>query len=169
VNLQFERLEGEWGYWVNEVLVAPAIAAAPLPHPDMPEDVQTDYIEARDVASRSPRSACALLRLAHQKLCISLGEKGKNLNDDIASLVKKGLPVEVQQAPDALRVFGNHAVHPGELDLQDDHASAQSLFGVLNFIVEQRIAQPRKLAELYGQIPEGALQQIERRDATHER
>jgi predicted naringenin-chalcone synthase len=108
--------------------------------------------------------ACALLRLAVQKLCIELEQKGENLNEDIGNLVKKGLSVEVQQALDALRVIGNNAVHPGELDVADDVRRAIALFECLNLIVEQLIAQARRVADLYSNLPQAALQAIEERD-----
>jgi hypothetical protein len=97
-----------------------------------------------------------------------LGEKGKNINDDIASLVRSGLDPSVQQALDALRVIGNNAVHPLELDLRDDTETVNALFGLLNFIVEDRIARPKKLTQLYQGLPEGAREAIERRDAPKE-
>jgi hypothetical protein len=50
------------------------------------------------------------------------------------------------------------------LDLKDDQATALALFGVMNFIVEQRIAQPRKLQELYNKLPERAKAAITKRD-----
>lgn len=156
----------ECAYWYEGKLVYPTRPRqGPAPHTDMPDDPKGDYIEAQTILDLSPRGACALLRLAVQKLMVELGEKGENINADIASLVSKGLPIQVQQALDSLRVIGNNALHPGEMDLKDDRETALALFGVLNFIVEQRIAQPRQLEELYGKLPQDARDQIAKRDA----
>jgi len=145
-------------------MICPAGSAVPMPEPDMPDDVQSDYLEARDIANRSPRGGAALLRLAMQKLMVALGEGGKDLNKDIGSLVKKGLPLKIQQALDAVRVIGNNAVHPGELDLRDDIATANALFDLLNMIVSVMITQPKQVEAVYEKIPAGAREQIERRD-----
>ncbi len=96
---------------------------------------------------------------------VELGEKGKNINDDIASLVKKGLPVFVQQSLDFCRVVGNNAVHPLEISLDDTPETALAFFDTLNIIVESQIAMPRRIAEQYEQLPEGARAAIEKRDA----
>ena len=85
-----------------------------------------------------------------------LGEAGGNLNADIASLVQAGLDPGVQQALDGLRVIGNNAVHPLELDLKEDVETVNALFNLLNFIIEQQITRPRKLAEMYAALPDGA-------------
>lgn len=147
------------------IMVWPHTSAnAPAPHVDMPDDVRRDYAEASSIVDRSPRGAAALLRLALQKLMVDLGEAGENINDDIGALVNKGLQVDVQQALDALRVIGNEAVHPGTLDLRDDIDTAASLFGLLNFIVDQRIAQPKKLQALYSKLPPAKLAGIQQRD-----
>lgn len=141
------------------------IANAPLPHEDMPADVKADYIEARGISGLSPRGSAALLRLAIQKLCRYLGEPGDNLNADIGALVKKGLPIQIQQALDVVRVTGNNAVHPGEMIIDDKSEIASALFGLVNLIVDNRIAEPKRIAALYRELPVGVLGGIEKRDA----
>ncbi|HCK0613668.1 TPA: DUF4145 domain-containing protein [Vibrio parahaemolyticus] len=145
-------------------MIVPSEAPVPPHHQDLSDVCVSDYNEARDIVARSPRAAAALLRLTIQKLLIELGEKGKNINEDIGSLVAKGLPVEVQQALDYCRVVGNNAVHPGEIDLNDNPEIANSLFEMINFIVEVRISHPKKVAALYNILPEGALKAVEKRD-----
>ena len=80
-------------YWYKGKMIVPSEAHVAPPHQDLPEACVLEYNEARDIASRSPRAAAALLRLAVQKLMIELGEKGKNINADIGSLVTKGARV----------------------------------------------------------------------------
>lgn len=140
------------------------IANASLPHSDMPEDVKADYLEARNICQLSPRGAAALLRLAIQKLCKHLGGSGDNINDDIAVLVKSGLPVQIQQALDVVRVTGNNAVHPGELLVGDNPEIVSALFGLINLIIENRIAEPKRISALYSALPEGSRKAIEKRD-----
>lgn len=146
-------------------MILPDGSVAPLPHPDTPPAVAADYLEARGIVNSSPRGAAALIRLAIQKLCIELGETTGNINSDIGSLVKKGLPVEIQQALDVVRVVGNNAVHPGELSEEDIADVASILFELVNAIVEDRIARPKRLAELFQRLPEGARAAIAKRDA----
>jgi hypothetical protein len=146
-------------------LVFPSSALGVRPHPELVEDIRHDFIEAAEIAPRSPRGAAALLRLCVQKLCVQLGLPGKNLNEDIGELVKRGLPVPVQQALDSLRVVGNNAVHPGYLDLKDDIEIAERLFAALNLIAELMIAQPKQIAELYGTaLTESQREAIKQRD-----
>jgi len=156
-------------YWYGTLneghMLVPRAATAPLSHPDMPEPVRADYDEAREACDASPRAAAALLRLAIQKLCNELGESGKNINDDIANMVKKGLPIEIQQALDIIRVVGNNAVHPGELQPEDVADVAFSLFELTNQIVEERITKPNKLKELFARLPAQSRDAIAKRDA----
>lgn len=159
-------------FWIDQVtkgkvsgkLIYPEVSIAPIPHPNMPQDVERDFLEARGIVSKSPKGASALLRLAIQKLCIHLGEPGKNINEDIGSLVKKGLPIEIQQALDIVRVVGNNAVHPGELSNEDVSEIAILLFDLVNEVVEDRIAKPAKLKALFDRLPQGAKNSIEKRD-----
>jgi hypothetical protein len=150
--------------WIEDRLLYPAKNTEIVPHADMPETVKADFDEAASIVDKSPRGAAALLRLCIQKLMPILGEKGDNLNDDIASLVEKGLDPMIQQALDVVRVIGNNAVHAGQIDLQDDKATAVRLFDLVNLIVETRIAVPKRIEELYQNLPEGARSAIEKRD-----
>ena len=94
-----------------------------------------------------------------------LGEPGKNINDDIKSLVKKGLPVGIQKAFDSLRVYGNEAVHPEEIDLTNDSETVSKLFGFMNLIVYHMIIVPKELDELYAGIPQKKKDGIVVRDS----
>jgi hypothetical protein len=139
-----------------------------VPNPDMPLETMKDYNEAKLVFPFSTKSSAALLRLAVQKLCKDLGEKGKNINDDIKSLVKKGLPLHIQQALDIVRVIGNESVHPGEINVNDTPEIAKKLFDLVNEIVDDRISKPKRqaeIAEAYQNLPEGKREEIRKRDS----
>ncbi|PFH28552.1 DUF4145 domain-containing protein [Burkholderia sp. JKS000303] len=155
----------EDSYWYDGRMIIPSTASVSMAHEDFPEGPRNDYNEARDIFGRSPRAAVALLRLALQKLLKEVGQKGANINDDIAALVKDGLSPHVQQALDYCRVVGNNAVHPGEISLDDTPEMGVVLFEMLNLIVEQLIAQPKRVESYYAGLPEGARAAIERRDA----
>ena len=147
-------------------MVVPAESTAEPPHPDIPDACKAEYEEARAVFAPSPRASAALLRLVVQKLMGELGQTGKNLNDDIAALVSNGLPAEVQKMLDYCRVIGNHAVHPGEIDVSDAPEIAENLFRFINLIVEDRITRAKQIEKAYAKLPEGAREQIEKRDKT---
>jgi len=134
------------------------------PTSDMPPNVKSLYNEAATVFGSSPRSAAALLRLCLQVLLKELGLPGRNINKDIAALVERGLPVSIQQAMDVLRVVGNNAVHPGQIDLDENRDTAKALFSLLNLVVESQITSPRKVQELFSSLPGTARAAIERRD-----
>ncbi|CAH1190327.1 hypothetical protein PAECIP111893_00277 [Paenibacillus plantiphilus] len=155
-----------YSIWVNKLLLFPNETSAPVAHADMPKAIHEDYQEASAILKHSPRGAAALLRLAVQKLMVELGEEGKDINKDIGSLVKKGLPEEVQQALDIVRVVGNESVHPGSFDIRDNQDTAIQLFELINFIVEERITRKKKINALYTQLPPKKLEGIEQRDGT---
>ena len=152
--------------WYYAKMVYPNRGNAPVPNPDIPEDVKKDYEEAASIYAQSPRGAAALLRLAIQKLCVDLGGKGKNINEDIKDLVKKGLPERIQKSLDIVRVIGNNAVHPGQIDV-DDAEVAGKLFILLNLITDYMISMPGKVETMFSELPDSAKEQIEQRFAFH--
>ena len=155
----------ETSYWRQNNMVYPLTGNVEMANSDLPDEIKKDYNEAKNIVNISPRGAVALLRLAIQKLCIHLGEKGKNINADIASLVKKGLPETMQQALDSVRVVGNNAVHPGVIDFEDDTDTAFALFGFVNIICEVLISHPKKIQEYYTKnVPQKTRENIANRD-----
>jgi len=154
----------EHSIWWWGGLIFPATTPVESPSNDLPTEVRRDYEEAGQIVQKSPRAAAALLRLAIQKLCTSLGGSGDNLNKDIARLVQEGLPAKVQKMLDTVRVIGNHAVHPGEINLDDQPQTAGTLFRLVNIIAEKMITEPKEIDALYGSLPEKEREQIEKRD-----
>ncbi|WP_333600439.1 DUF4145 domain-containing protein [Flavobacterium sp.] len=150
--------------WRKGNMIFPSSGSAPLPNPDLPEDITRDYEEARSILIASPRGAAALLRLSIQKLCKHLGEKGDNINEDIGNLVAKGLNPKIQKSLDIVRVIGNDAVHPGKIDLRDDIETATKLFILVNIITEVMITQPKEVDDLFDSLPEEKKKGIEQRD-----
>ena len=149
--------------WIDEKMYYPDSGNVPSPNEEMPEEVKALYYEAASIMSKSPRGAAALLRLGVQLLCKELGEKGEDINKDISDLVKKGLPEVVQQSLDIVRVTGNDAVHPGQIDT-DDEGVVIHIFDLLNIIVEYMIALPKKVSGIYSTLPNKKLEAIDKRD-----
>jgi hypothetical protein len=152
--------------WIYDSVAWPALRQGPAPNPDLTPDISRDFEEARSIIPLSPRGAAALARLCIQKLCVQLKEPGKNLNDDIGNLVRKGLDARIQQALDVVRVVGNNAVHPGQIDLKDDHDTAMKLLGLVNLIADAMISQPKHVAAMFDSLPDGAKAQVAQRDGS---
>ncbi|RAX56643.1 hypothetical protein CCZ01_08890 [Helicobacter monodelphidis] len=146
----------EISIWIDKKIVYPKPRLAPLPNEDLPDNIKADYVEASLIVQDSPRGACALLRLALQKLMIHLGED-KNLNKAIQSLIdKKRIDENLQKALDFVRVVGNIAVHPSELDIKDNQEIAIALFKIINYIAEKILTDKRQIDEIYNLLPENA-------------
>lgn len=150
--------------WNDDTYIYPDIVAEEA-DPNMPEEVKQLYNEAGLIYNKSPRAACALLRLAIDRLCNELGETDRDINKNIAELVKKGLPLSIQQALDVVRVVGNKAVHPGQIAFDvDDNGTAIMLMHLLNIIVTRMISEPKEIDSLYQKLPDSVKASIERRD-----
>ena len=150
--------------WIDDEYIYPDIIAEDA-NEDMPDSVKQLYDEASLIYNKSPRAACALLRLAIDRLCNELGETDRDINKNIGELVKKGLPKTVQQALDVVRVVGNKAVHPGQIAFDvDDKNTATMLMRLLNIIVERMITEPKEIDSLYQGLPESVRNAIENRD-----
>lgn len=150
--------------WIDNNYIYPDIVAEEV-NPDMPESVKQLYNEAGLIYNKSPRAACALLRLAVDRLCNELGETDRDINKNIGALVEKGLPKSVQQALDVVRVVGNKAVHPGVISFDvDDNGTATMLMHLLNIIVQRMISEPKEIDSLYQGLPKSVRESIEKRD-----
>lgn len=149
--------------WIDDEYIYPEIAPSE-PNSDMPDTVKSLYKEAALICNKSPRAACALLRLAIERLCNYLGESG-NIDTMIGNLVKKGLPPIVQKALDAVRVIGNKAVHPGQIAFDvDDKSTAEMLMKLLNIITERLITEPKEIDGIFDALPQSVKESIEKRD-----
>lgn len=155
----------DFALWVNKEIVYPKQMVIDLPNKDMNPDIQELYLEAGKIIIDSPKGASALLRLALQKLLWQLGETDRNIDKNIKSLVAKGLNPKMQKALDFVRVVGNEAVHPGEINLDDNKEIAIKLFKILNLIAHDMISVPKEMDELYDEIiPDDKKEQINARD-----
>ncbi|MEK6846355.1 MAG: DUF4145 domain-containing protein, partial [Nanoarchaeota archaeon] len=85
----------------------------------------------------------------------------------IATLVKEGLPTKIQQMLDTVRVIGNHSVHAGVIDLNDNPQTAETLFRLVNKIAKEMITDPKELEMIYNGLPEKDKEQIAKRDSAN--
>ena len=156
---------GKYSLWVDQEIVYPRKVSLDPPNEDLNEEIKAIYKEAARIFLDSPRGATALLRLSLQMLLKQLGKEGKNINSDIKELVEDGLSPKIQKALDLLRVIGNNAVHPGQINLDDNKDVALKLFKILNIIANEMITKPKEIETLYEEvIPEETKKHIDTRD-----
>lgn len=151
-------------YWYKEKMIVPSESPIEPAILGMPEELAKDYEEAREVFVKSPRVASALVRLLLQKLFRYLGEKGENLNDDIASLVNKGMTPEIPKYLNYFQFSEEEATHPGEITITEPIELTASLFTIINFIVLDRIVQPKEMNAFHAQLRAAAKRAIEERN-----
>jgi arsenate reductase-like glutaredoxin family protein len=149
--------------WFRQRLIYPTSITI-KPNKDLPEEIKSIFTEAGDIVARSPKGAAALLRLTIQKLVMHLGQDGENLNKDIGNLVSRGIHEKIQQALDIVRISGNQAVHPGQINWEDDANIATSLFQLINIIADHLLTEPKMIDELYQKMPQDKLEAVKKRD-----
>lgn len=154
-----------YSLWLNQDYIYPPVVQVAPANDDLPNELKLLYNEAAKILLDSPRASSALLRLVIDRLTIDLKAVGRDLNDRIGDLVKKGLRPTVQQSLDVVRVVGNNAVHPGEINFDDGSEVAVVLFKLVNLIAQEMITDPREAQELFDSLPQGIKDAIEKRDA----
>jgi hypothetical protein len=83
------------------------------------------------------------MRVCIQKLVPLLKDNGKELNQRVSSLVRKGLEVEMQQAMDVLQVLRSDPVQLSHLESQADKETALRFIDSLKEGLERRTSQNR--------------------------
>jgi hypothetical protein len=148
-------------------MIYPLVSKAPEANEHMPSKVKEIYEEARNIAAHSARSAAALLRVALEVLTKHLGVKGKSLNERIKNLKEKGLPQQIIDCLDIVRVYANEGgSHAGAIDLtgKDGKEVVDKLFWLVNKIVQHTIEEPKEIEKLKGDIPKNKKKGIKDRD-----
>ena len=114
----------------------------------MPKDVAEVFNEAQAIYNASPRAACAMLRIAAERLVNHLRPGSDKLADKIAKLDIN----ELQRAIlDACRLTGNEAVHRNVIDFSESNEEALEMVKLLsngiNRLVDELITQPKEFKE----------------------
>ncbi len=137
------------------MMVYPLTSAAPPINPDIPQEFTETYNEAAKIFSLSPKGSAALLRLCLQKVCNYLtGNESETIKNNIMALQKtKLIPEALIQMAHTLRVMGNEAVHPGEIDFDDTPEIAYKLFGFINFFMDAVLSREKEIKEFFESQP----------------
>lgn len=118
-------------FWADEKPVYPS-GSGIKPVKCMPDNVREVFCEAQAITTLSPRAAWALLRVCLERLVVSLGAKGENLELKVQSL---GLSKRLQMLCDACRLAGNEAVHKEGFDFSQSYEESLAMtFALSNFI-----------------------------------
>jgi hypothetical protein len=123
--------------WVSGLLVYPTKLDK------TPELVEEDLEEATAILNNFPRGATALMRVCIQKLVPLLEDNGKELNQRVSSLVRKGLEMEMQQAKEVLQVLRTDPVQLSQLESQADKETALRFLDSLKEVLERRMSHNR--------------------------
>ena len=152
---------GNYSLYHQGRMIYPFASNVSKPNDDMLDNVKEIYLEARNVLNISPRSACALLRLALEMLMVELDVDGRTLNDKINNYCDKyNSDNRLIKAFHLLRLVGNDAVHSGVLDVDDNEDIARAMFGILNEIVDETITKKNKMDVIFESLPKNKTDSI---------
>lgn len=161
----------ESSVWREDRMVFPATGMAALPHASMPPEAKALYEEAREVLGISRRAGTALARAALERLLrtIDPGAGKVNLATRIERVIPE-VPESLGQMLTVIRVAGNSSLHvddepddvmilvldPGETEI------VGLIFEAINDLVEEKIAKPSKVSDLYAKIPESLRERVDK-------
>jgi hypothetical protein len=127
------------------------VARLPLP-PEVTEPFASDYYEACLVLAESPKASAALSRRCLQALlCEKAGVKPTDLSKEIDEvLASKTLPLDLAEAIDDIRSFGNFAAQPLKstntgLVLDVEPGEAEWTLDVLEHLFDYYFVRPARL------------------------
>jgi Domain of unknown function (DUF4145) len=159
LNLHVSRCYNCKGFtvWVRDRLVFPIRGDEPpdvveVDFEEVAEDVQEtaedeevseDFEEAAAILNKFPRGAAALTRVCIQNMMPLFEENAKNLDENISSLVRKGLEVEIQQAMDVLQVVRKNPSQTTEVGLKEENEAAKIFLTSLTQILKRRMLKNR--------------------------
>jgi hypothetical protein len=85
------------------------------------------------------------------------GGKGKKIYTGLHASADEGLEGNTGKLPDILRVTGNEAVHPGQIDPREDHERVRFAVTLPSLIVENRISHHDRRENIHNQLPESKI------------
>ncbi|MEH6990879.1 DUF4145 domain-containing protein [Cytobacillus firmus] len=166
-QLSFSVCAGCAGYiiWKDGNRLYPKEITLPEPSKYMLKDAAEIYEEARLIFELSPRSSSALLRLSLEIILRNiLNEYNKTLNQMIGQLAIEDIDEHTKKGLDIIRYHGNQCIHTGEINLEENKDSVESLFTLVNYIVDDLIGKKQKIDEQYSKIPHAVRKAISKRD-----
>ncbi|MEU4675109.1 DUF4145 domain-containing protein [Amycolatopsis sp. NPDC023774] len=164
-----------WSVWRQNTMIYPQRRVGDLPHPDMPEEVKTLYVEATRVAAVSPRAGAAFARVAIERLLKTL-DSGAPTKTNLAGYIDRVRPrvsSPLARLLDVVRVTGNQALHVDEqppelvvLILDEDQPDVlETLLETTNDLVDELITRDQRSRELRDKLPDTVKAQIPDPDA----
>ena len=134
--------------WYKKNMVLPPIGEVPPPNHDLRDDIKEDYNEARNILVYSPRAACAILRLAIDKLMTQVGFDKYQVTKNKKDSGENNLNNKLGRTLERLSMKGKTQIEAGKIDSTDDKAVAMGLFELINLITELKISQSNKINQL---------------------